>query len=92
MRGDTAGPDLSALEKGERLRADTPSPGLSTLDKPQTSTRPGPLARLQNHFAEEVTNSHADVLLLLCCVISGFLDSAIYNGMVRFPVALRNQN
>lgn len=77
MRGKTPDPDLSNLEKGDSL---------------QVHNRIGLGARFRKHFAEEVTNSHADVLLLLCCVISGFVDSAIYNGTVRqfqfqFPCA-----
>jgi len=78
MRGESAGPDLSNLEKGGR-------------GHPEPSSQAGIGARFRNHFAEEVTNSHADILLLLCCVISGFIDSAIYNGTIRdlrFPCIL----
>ena len=77
-RGGTAGPDPSNLEKGNKGAA-------------ETSSQVGLGARFRNHFAEEVTNSHADILLLLCCVISGFIDSAIYNGSnraLRFPYVL----
>ena len=36
--------------------------------------------QLKHHFASEVTADHADILLLLCCIISGLVDSTVYNG------------
>ncbi|MCJ1244242.1 hypothetical protein MMC30_001440 [Trapelia coarctata] len=71
MRGDTAGPDLSNLERGDK-------------GAPETSSQAGLGTRFRTHFTEEVTNSHADILLILCCVISGFIDSAIYNAYSTF--------
>lgn len=40
--------------------------------------------RLRAHFAEEVSTAHADMLLLACCLISGFVDSTIYNAYGTF--------
>lgn len=38
--------------------------------------------RLKDYFWAEVTTRHADILLLLCCLISGLVDSTVYNGMI----------
>ena len=34
----------------------------------------------KKHFDAEVSTDHADVLMLFCCLISGFVDSTTYNG------------
>ena len=36
--------------------------------------------RVKKHFDAEVNADHADVLMLFCCLISGFIDSTTYNG------------
>lgn len=36
--------------------------------------------RAKKYLLAEVTTAHADALMLLCCLISGFLDSTIYYG------------
>lgn len=36
--------------------------------------------QLKRHLNAEVKTDHADALMLLCCLISGFVDSTIYNG------------
>jgi len=36
--------------------------------------------RLKRHLNAEVKTDHVDVLMLLCCLISGFIDSTIYYG------------
>jgi len=41
-------------------------------------------SRLKRHFSTEVSTNHADVLLLTCCLISGFVDSTIYNAYGTF--------
>ena len=38
------------------------------------------MERLRIHFRAEVSTDHADILLLACCLISGFVDSTLYNG------------
>ena len=40
------------------------------------------------YFANEVVVNHTDVLLILCCFISGLLDSVVYDGKVFSPVLL----
>ncbi len=55
------------------------------LDKPKPS---GPsrtfLQRSQIYCSTPVSTNHADVLLLWCCVISGLVDSTIYNAFGTF--------
>lgn len=34
----------------------------------------------KKYLLAEVTTAHADALMLLCCMISGFVDSTIYYG------------
>lgn len=36
--------------------------------------------QVKNHFDAEVSTDHADILMLFCCLISGFMDSTTYNG------------
>lgn len=51
-------------------------------------TRPGDPSeksfgeKMKKHFTQEVSTDHADILMLFCCLITGFLDSTLYNGMV----------
>ena len=42
------------------------------------------LKRLKNYLSVELTASHADILLLTCCIISGLVDSTIYNAYGTF--------
>ena len=44
----------------------------------------GWLKRLKNYLAVELSASHADILLLICCIISGLVDSTIYNAYGTF--------
>ena len=44
------------------------------------------------HFDAEVTVNHTDTLMILCCVISGFVDSTIYYGPYRAPYALNSRS
>ena len=39
---------------------------------------------LRRHLFAEVTTAHADTLLLICCIISGLVDSTIYNAYGTF--------
>lgn len=39
-------------------------------------------SKVRKHFAQEVSTDHADILMLICCLITGFLDSTLYNGIV----------
>lgn len=40
--------------------------------------------RLKKHFSADVTTAHADILLLTCCLISGLVDSTVYNAYGTF--------
>ena len=59
---------------------DSPPADKSTRVEPSTT----PLRRLQTHLSTEVTPAHADLLLLSCCLISGLVDSTIYNAYGTF--------
>ena len=54
----------------------------------RTSSPPNPkpttISGLKKHFSVEVTTAHGDVLLLICCIISGLVDSTIYNAYGTF--------
>ena len=38
----------------------------------------------RRHFGVDVTSTHADILLLTCCFISGLVDSTIYHAYGTF--------
>ena len=38
----------------------------------------------KRRWEEDLSNNHADLLLLLCCLISGLVDSTIYNAYGTF--------
>ena len=40
--------------------------------------------RFEKYFSVELSTNHADVLLLTCCIISGLVDSTIYNAFGTF--------
>ena len=50
------------------------------LDNPESSSMFG----LTKHLAIEVTTSRGDIILLICCIISGLVDSTIYNAYGTF--------
>ena len=39
---------------------------------------------LRKHLAVEITTSRGDIVLLICCTISGLVDSTIYNAFGTF--------
>lgn len=43
----------------------------------------GTKARLRRHFSAEINKNHTDILMLVCCLISGLVDSTIYNGRFK---------
>lgn len=51
---------------------------------------PGILSR--DYFMAEVTPDHADLLMLACCLVSGFLDSVVYSGMFWIPSKRTSHN
>ncbi|KAF6222460.1 hypothetical protein HO133_001546 [Letharia lupina] len=48
--------------------------------KPETIS----INRLKSHLCAELATSHADILLLTCCIISGLVDSTVYNAYGTF--------
>lgn len=40
--------------------------------------------KTMRRWEEELSNNHADILLLLCCLVSGLVDSTIYNAYGTF--------
>ncbi|KAI9875622.1 MAG: hypothetical protein M1830_008199 [Pleopsidium flavum] len=40
--------------------------------------------RLKRYFRAQVSTEHADVLLLSCCLVSGLIDSNVFNGNTIF--------
>ena len=42
------------------------------------------LERLKTHFLTDVATAHTDTLLLACCLISGLVDSTVYNAYGTF--------
>lgn len=40
------------------------------------------LLQMQRYLAVEVSTNHVDLLLLVCCLVTGFVDSTLYNGML----------
>ncbi|MCJ1468040.1 hypothetical protein MMC07_006666 [Pseudocyphellaria aurata] len=44
------------------------------------AVKPSQNRTIQNHLGEDVTVTNTDSLLLLCCLVSGLIDSTIYNG------------
>lgn len=59
--------------------------GTDTLDLPSApKTKPSAMKRCIRYFSTEVTNAHADILLLTCCFISGLVDSTVYNAYGTF--------
>ncbi|TVY20710.1 hypothetical protein LARI1_G000956 [Lachnellula arida] len=46
--------------------------------------KPSGLSHLRSYFSTEVNTNHADLLLLLCCLITGFVDSTLYNAFSTF--------
>lgn len=68
--------DSKDAERGEAPRLED--------QKPTPRKRPGFVARLQTHLNEDVSTSHADILMLTCCLVSGLVDSTIYNAYGTF--------
>lgn len=57
------------------------TPKCATCGQPMSEARPGSHGKqMKRYFDAEVTTDHADVVMLVCCVISGFVDSTIYHG------------
>ena len=64
--------DVAASEEGRAP---------SALDPEKVDTKQGLVARFEKHMLKDIATSHADLLLLVCCFVSGLLDSVVFNGM-----------
>ena len=63
------------VEQGSPVPLPTQRPLASdTLVKKQRTTQ------IQHYLGADVSTNRVDVLMLLCCLISGFIDSTIYFG------------
>ena len=56
----------------------------SAKSPPPLTSNTRSVRRLEKYLSVEVTTSHADILLLICCLISGLVDSTIYNAYGTF--------
>lgn len=54
----------------------------ATEDPIEDSQIQSKLVLVKSHLAVEVSTNHVDLLLLVCCLVTGFIDSTVYNGMV----------
>ena len=52
--------------------------------KTANSRTPGTLARLGARLTTEISTSHATIIMITCCLISGLVDSSIYNAYGTF--------
>ena len=46
--------------------------------------------RFKNHFLIQARLEHVDVLILMCCFVSGLVDSNAFNGMHAALLSLRS--
>lgn len=68
-------------ENGETEKTVINEPAKTSLpSRPKITTLNG----LKKHFSVQVTTAHGDVILLICCIISGLVDSTIYNAYGTF--------
>jgi uncharacterized membrane protein YoaK (UPF0700 family) len=56
-----------------------------TTNRPPPTPTPTPtLTRARAYLAQRVSTRHASILLLVCCLISGLIDSVAYNAWSTF--------
>lgn len=75
--------DLSDPEKmtPELFRV-TSTPVQPEENRPNAASRKeSTMSPMRRYFAVEVSTKHVDLLLLVCCLVTGFVDSTLYNGM-----------
>ena len=57
---------------------------ISTFDQekcdPQSKNQLNRGTRMRRYFQVDISTNNADVLMVVCCLISGLVDSTIYNG------------
>ncbi|CAF9924107.1 MAG: hypothetical protein ALECFALPRED_002685 [Alectoria fallacina] len=66
------------IEAKDELSNESAKPSLHPIVKPLS------ISGLKKHFSVDVSTAHADILLLTCCLISGLVDSTIYNAFGTF--------
>lgn len=85
-------PVLATLKSSSSPAEGSPAPSvmLDDLEKGQTSVSSAPVtdSRIRRHFKDDVSAEWADVMLLLCWFTTGFVDSTIFNGMLRSCMVL----
>ena len=80
----------STLEQSSEKNAQASEPQRPfASDPPLDKSKPSApsrafLQRSQIYCSSQVSTNHADILLLWCCVISGLVDSTIYNAFGTF--------
>ena len=71
-------------EADEKLgEGDEESCGRS-VKRPPPSSLKSRAVRLEKYFSAELSTNHADILVLTCCIISGLIDSTIFNAFGTF--------
>lgn len=75
---------MSTINQEHGDMADKMSVRTNQSYQSSTIAQLGWLNRLKFYLSVEVTASHADILLLICCIISGLVDSTIYNAFGTF--------
>lgn len=57
---------------------------ISTFDQeqgdPQGKNQLNRGTRMRRYFQVDISTNNADVLMIVCCLISGLVDSTIYSG------------
>lgn len=73
-----------AQAEAQRVEKGSPTPSTSPKPFPSSPSEPTLLSRLHLHLAAEINPAHATILMLTCCLISGLVDSTIYNAYGTF--------
>ena len=69
---------LKDIEQGSRLPMPSPQPLASEI--PPKKQR---ILQIQEHLGADISTDRVDILMLVCCLISGFIDSTIYYGQYQ---------
>lgn len=78
------------LEREERGQKETEQAENGPAEPPAIARNPPPaikfdlLQRLRLHFAAEINTTYATIPMLACCLISGLVDSTIFNAYGTF--------
>lgn len=66
------------IEQGSSLPMPQQQPLASELPRKKRSTHP-----IQTYLGADISTDRVDVLMLVCCLSSGFIDSTIYYGQYQ---------